>query len=241
MSRFLLVHGGWAGGWFWEEVVPFLEEGGHGAVAPDLPAHGADSTPVDEVDLDSYVDHVLARLDAEAEPVVLVGHSSGGVVITQAAEHRPEKVALLVYVCAFLPGDGESLLDLGRRDGEGLIVPNLVPSADGKSLAVRPDVVREALFADCSEHAHRAAVRRFRPEPAGIATATVRLTPEGFGRLPKAYVACSRDRALSPELQRSMYSAARCDPVVWMDTGHSPQYAAPRDLASHLVRLADGS
>src|SRR5688500_1551345 len=148
MTTFVLIHGGWAGGWTWERVAPLLEAAGHRAVAPDLPGHGSDRTPISEITLERYVDRVLEALDAAAEPVVLVGHSSGGVVITQAAERRPEKVRRLVYLCAYLPGDGQSLFDLGQADADGLILPNLVVSEDRSSARVKDEVLREALFAD---------------------------------------------------------------------------------------------
>lgn len=237
MSTFSLIHGGWAGGWVWEKVAPILERKGHRVLTPDLPGHGSDCTPVAEITLERYVEFVLAVLDAATEPVVLVGHSSGGVVITQAAERRPERIARLVYLCAYLPADGQSLFQLGQSDAEGLILPNLVVSEDGATATVRPEVVREALFADCTEEDHERFAARVAPQPLAIATTPVQVTPERFGRVPRAYIACLRDRALSPELQRRMYTAVPCDPVVTMDTGHMPQYAAPETLAAHLSAL----
>ncbi len=107
MSTFVLVHGGWSGGWTWEKVVPLLEEAGHQVEAPDLPGHGDDRTPIPQVSLQGYADRICRVLDAQPEPVVLVGHSSGGLVISQAAEQRPDKVKMLVYLAAFLLRDCE--------------------------------------------------------------------------------------------------------------------------------------
>jgi pimeloyl-ACP methyl ester carboxylesterase len=239
MTTFVLIHGGWAGGWTWERVAPLLEAAGHRAVAPDLPGHGSDRTPISEITLERYVDRVLEALDAAAEPVVLVGHSSGGVVITQAAERRPEKVRRLVYLCAYLPGDGQSLFDLGQTDADGLILPNLVVSEDRSSARVKDEVLREALFADCAEEDYERAVARFVPaEPLAPAATPVRVTPANFGRVPRAYIECLRDRAMSPELQRRMYTAVPCNEVIAMETGHSPHYAAPETLAARLGALA---
>ena len=234
MSTFVLVHGGWAGGWYWEKVVPLLEGAGHRVLTPDLPGHGADPTPVPQISLDSYVHRVVDALDTVAEPVTLVGHSSGGVVVAQATELRPEQVGCAVYLCAYLPRDGQSVLDVGGSDGQGLVVPNLVLSDDGTTVTIREDVVREALFADCSEEDYRRAIARFRPEPLAPATAPVTLTAANFGRVPRVYVECRRDRAISPELQRRMYEATPCAEVVSLDTGHSPQYCAPATVANRL-------
>lgn len=237
-STFVLVHGGWAGGWYWEKVVPLLERAGHRAVAPDLPGHGEDRTPAAGVSLAGYVERVLEAVDDAAEPVVLVGHSSGGVVVAQATERCPERVAHAVYLCAYLPADGQSVLELGGGDRDALIVPNLVVSPDGTTATVRSDVVREALFADCSDEDYRRAMARFVPEPLVPAATPVSLTAEGFGRVPRTYVECRHDRAITPEHQRRMHTAVPCDAVVTLDTGHSPQYAAPAALAACLGALA---
>ena len=91
MSTFVFVHGGWSGGWTWDKVVPLLEEAGHKVETPDLPGSGDDPTPIPEVSLQSYADRLSEVLDAQPEPVVLVGHSSGGQAISQAAEQRPTR------------------------------------------------------------------------------------------------------------------------------------------------------
>ena len=236
MSTFVLVHGGWAGGWVWEQVAPALREHGHHVVAPDLPGHGEDRTPLSEITLDSYVDRVAAALDAAPQPAILVGHSSGGVVITQAAERRPEQVRRLVYVSAYLPGDGQTLFELGQTDTEQLVLPNLVVAPDGGSARVKPEAVPEALFADCPE-AVESYLARITDEPLAPVATPVKLTAERYGALPKAYLECLRDRGISLALQRRMHTAAAVDTVIAMDTGHMPMYAAPGRLASHLHAL----
>lgn len=237
MSTLVLIHGGWAGGWYWEKVVPELERSGHNVLTPDLPGHGDDRTPWPHISLESYVERTVDVLDAAPGPVTLVGHSSGGVVVAQACERRPDKVHAAVYIAAFLPVDGQSVFDLGRHDREGLIFPNLVVANGGGTATVRGEVIRDALFADCELHDYRRAVARFRPEPLAPTTTPVSLTGERFGRVPRFYVECRTDRALSPALQRQMYTATPCA-VVSMPTGHSPQYAAPAALASHLGAIA---
>lgn len=111
MARIVLVHGAFAGAWCWEPALPGLRAAGHEVDAVDLPGSGEDPTPVSEVSLDAYADRVCSVL-AQGPPAVLVGHSMGGMVVTQAAARCPEHVAALVYVAAFLPADGQSLVDL---------------------------------------------------------------------------------------------------------------------------------
>ncbi len=237
-QTFLFIHGGWAGGWCWEQLAPELERAGHRVLTPDLPGHGNDSQPVAQHTLATYVDFVVDLLDRERDPVILVAHSSGGIIASQAAEHRSERIARLVYVCAYLPRDGESLMSLGGQDQEQLLLPNLVPSSDGATVSIRPEVVRDVLFDDCPEEVCAAALARFTSgEPLAFAGAAVQLTKECFGSIPKTYVECTRDRAISPSLQRKMHVAAGCESVFTMETGHSPHYAAPEVLAKHLLAM----
>ncbi|HEX6310790.1 MAG TPA: alpha/beta fold hydrolase [Acidimicrobiia bacterium] len=238
MAGFVLIHGGWAGGWVWEKVVPFLEANGHDVVAPDLPGHGDDTTAPDAITLDTYVERVAQLLDAQPEPAVLVGHSSGGVIITQAAEHRSERLQLLVYVCAYLPVEGQSLLDLGQADSDQLILPNLEFAPDGTTVSIKREAIHDALFADCPDSDYESFLARSRPEPLAVAGTPVSVTPRKYGGVPRAFIETQRDRGISIALQRRMHTATPCNPIVTMDTGHMPMYAAPDELAAHLSELA---
>ena len=120
MSSYILIHGACSGGWCWEKVVPLLERAGHTVAAPDLPGHGLDDTPSGEVTLASYSRRVCEILDAQAEPVILVGYSMSGLVITAAAEERPEKIKALVYLTAYLVRHGESLAQVINRNTHSL-------------------------------------------------------------------------------------------------------------------------
>ncbi len=238
MGTFVLVHGGWSGGWTWEKVVPLLEEAGHKVEAPDLPGHGDDRTPIPEVSLQGYADRISEVLDAQPEPVVLVGHSSGGQAISQAAEQRPEKVKLLVYLSAFLLRDGESVFSVGENDTESLILPNLVISEDGSSATIREDVIREGLFHDCSDEDVERAKSRFVPQALAPPATPVALTEDNFGRVPRAYIETLQDRAASPSFEKEMYERLPCQKVISMNTSHSSFFSAPEELAEHLEVLA---
>ncbi len=237
MGTFVLVHGGFVGGWCWEKVVPLLEEAGHRVESPDLPGSGDDHTPIPEVSLQAYAERISGVLDAQPEPVVLVGQSSGGVAVSQAAEQRPDKIQLLVYVGAYLLRDGETLLSAGENDTESLVLANLVMSEDGSSVALREDAIREGLLADCSDEDVERAKARFQPQAVAPIATPVSLTEENYGRIPRVYVETLKDRAISPWLQKEMYERVPCQKVISMDTGHWPFYSAPEELAGHLTSL----
>ena len=237
MGRFVLVHGGFVGGWCWEKLVPLLEEAGHRVEAPDLPGSGDDNTPIPDVSLQAYADRISEVLDAQPEPVVLVGQSSGGVAVSQAAEQRPDKIHMLVYVGAYLLRDGETLLSAGENDTESLVLANLVMSEDGSSATIREDAIREGLLADCSDEDVERAKARFEPGALAPIATPVSLSEENYGRIPRVYIETLKDRAISPWLQKEMYERVPCQKVISMNTGHWPFYSAPEELAGHLTSL----
>ena len=118
MTTFVLVHGASHGSWCWDKVVPLLVAQGHEAIAVDLPGntYGELDIPAGQVTLKSYTDHVCEVLDELDEPAILVGHSLGGLTITQSAEYRPDKIKTLVYLTALLLGNGEAMRPVESRD-----------------------------------------------------------------------------------------------------------------------------
>ena len=110
METFVLIHGAHHGSWCWKMVTPLLEKAGYNVIAPDLPGHGENKKKaIEEITLNDYLDCIFEVLDRQPEPVILVGHSMGGLVISQVAEYRPNKIKKLVYLCAVLLKNGESL------------------------------------------------------------------------------------------------------------------------------------
>jgi len=237
MSTAVLVHGGFVGSGRWEEVVPLLEGAGHRVEAPDLPGLGDDNTPILEVSLQCYAERISGVLDAQLEPVVLVGQSMGCMVISQAAEQRPDKIEMLVYVGAFLLRDGETLLSASENDTESLVLANLVMSEDGSSATLREDAIREGLLADCSDEDVERAKSMLEPQAVAPLATPVSLTEVNFGRVPQVYIETLKDRAISPSLQKEMYERVPCQKIISMNTGHWPFYSAPEELAGHLTSL----
>jgi pimeloyl-ACP methyl ester carboxylesterase len=235
MSTFVLVHGAWHGGWVWDRVARQLEEGGNRVLAPDLPAHGRDRTPAEEVTLGNYVDHVVNLIDGCAEPVVLAGHSMGGIVISSAAERRPKSIRALVYVCAFLLRNGETLLEVANADADALVIPNLIPTANGASVTLRPEVLRDAFYGTCSDQDCGFAKSRLLPQPTAPLGTPLSLSDANFGRVPRLYIECLQDRAISIDCQRKMQAQVGCDQVRTLNCDHSPFFSATDELVKCLA------
>lgn len=241
MARFVLIHGSFAGGWSWELVVAGLEARGHVVEAPDLPGAGDDETPVADVTLDGYAARICDVLARSDEPAILVGHSMGGMAITQAAARCPGRVAELVYVCAFLPDNSDSLVALtklpegaGDRVQEAMVVsgePPVATMSDEDSIA--------AFFHLCDPERAAAAVARYRPQPVAAYVTPVELGEGGVDALPRrSFIVCSRDQSLPPPLQRRMARERANGLVVEIDTDHSPFFSAPAELVADLDGIA---
>jgi pimeloyl-ACP methyl ester carboxylesterase len=237
MTTFVLVHGAWHGGWCWEKLAPLLEAQGHRVLAPDLPGHGADRTPIQGVSLDAYTKRICDVIAAQREPVVLVGHSMGGVVISSVAERVPERLRTLVYLAAFLIGDGESVGSAARGDAESILGGYFEVAPDGLSCTVKPEGVKPSFYAECDEADIARARARLVPQALEPFNAVLHCTEGRAGRVPRVYVECLRDRAIGIAKQRSLVAARPCAKVLTLDTDHSPFYSTPTELAAHLAAL----
>ncbi len=232
----VLVHGAWGSGAGWAALVPHLASAGREVRAIDLPGHGEDQTPPADVGIADYAERVVACL-RETGPALLVGHSMGGMVISAAAEAAPHLVRKLVYVAALLPQDGQSLLDLIRLQKiEGIraaVRPASVPGAT----VLAPDVAGDLLFHDVDARQREKALAQLGHQPNRGQTDAVRLSQERFGRIARAYVFCSEDRVVSPELQHKMVQATPCAQTFTLNCGHVPQLSCPEKLAGIMLGL----
>jgi pimeloyl-ACP methyl ester carboxylesterase len=225
-STVVLVHGGWHGSWCWVPVVSLLERRGVSVRTVDLPSIDAD--PDDRSALSGDAAAVARLLDDLREPALLCGHSYGGMVITQAAAGRQD-VTRLVYLCAFMPDAGESLLSIiGGR------APWIVAHDDGRWL---PDLEQAAttFYGDCDAEVQRASTARLRPMPTAPIEEPV--SSAAWRDIPSTYVVCTQDMAIPVEWQRERF-ASRADEVVELEAGHSPFFSQPAAVADLLAELA---
>lgn len=234
-----MIHGGWHGAWCWDRVAPLLERAGHEVSTLDLPGHGEDRTPAAEVTLEGYTDRVVAALDAQPEPVVLVGHSLSGTVISQVAERRPGKIEKLVYLCALLLPGGESAIEASQADGDSVVLQSAEVEEDRGRIILTEEGMKEALYHDCPEEDFERARRLISPQPLAPLATPVEVTEGNFGSVRRTYVHTTQDRAISPAAQEKMYAELPCEKVVSMATGHLPFFAAPEELSEHLDSLAE--
>jgi pimeloyl-ACP methyl ester carboxylesterase len=240
MARFVFVHGAYGGAWCWEPVNAPLEEAGHTVETLDLPGAGDDRTPVEGVTLASCADRVRAVLAARPEPAVLVAHSMGGVVATQAASDSPERVASLVFVCAFMPAQGQSLLDLTRlpEGKDDMIQANLVLEGHPPVAVLSEEAAAEAIYNCCGPEQTALAVARRRAQPVAPFDTPVDIDDVLLASIPRSYVLTTRDQSIPPALQRRMIREHPCENVIELDADHAPYFSATDELVAALLELA---
>lgn len=236
MADFLLIHGSCHGAWCWRDVLPLLNIPGHSALAIDLPGHGADATPAVDVSLDLYARAILDAAQRIGRPVTLVGHSMAGYPITAAAERAPEAIARLVYLCAYRPQDGLSLIDMRRAGPRQPLLPAIEAAPDGITFTFRPEFAEDRFYHDCPPGTLGYALPRLCPQP--VAPQATPLHLDRSPGVPAHYIICTEDRAIPPEYQATMAQGLPPDCITTLATSHSPFFAAPQALASRLIDLA---
>lgn len=223
----LLVHGAFTGAWAWDTVRAELHSRGIESIAVDLPSQQPGGT------LAADAAHVRKTLTSLDSPVVLVGHSYSGAVITEASAGNAD-VAALVYVCAALPAEGESVADLLARDPEpGDLGSAMVPAQDGTATLTRQGA-KDAVYNDATDEQAAPALDALGAH--AVATLSEPVTGAGWREHPSTYVLALQDKSFSPALQRQF--ARHTGSVVELDTGHGPMLTQPSALATAIADVA---
>ena len=237
MATFILVHGAWHGAWCWRKIIPLLEKAGHNVLAPDLPGRGSNPVPMSEISFQLCVQHVCQLIDSQDEPVILVGHSLGGCTISQAAERRPDKVRALVYISGYLVKNNETAIQYVFADTEANMMSHINLSKDQSYSSVKEEAIIEKFYGDCSEEDVNFAKSLLVPESSAPFMTPLAITEESFDRIPLTYISCLRDRAISPTIQKQMYTNLPCQKIIRIDSDHAPFFSAPEELSKHLLSI----
>ncbi len=234
MAEFLLIHGSCHGAWCWRDVIPALGSLGHIGRAIDLPGHGADKTPPGQISLDDCRDAILAAVTPDT---IVVGHSWGGYPKSAAAEAAPDQLRALVFLCAYVPVSGLSMIDMRKRGPRQTITRAVVRSDDGASYTIDPTQAGDFFYQDCTPETVAFATKRLCPQ-AIRPQATALTLSDGFASVPKCYVRCMQDQTIPPEYQTKMSRDFPRNRVFDMPTSHSPFFSDPAGLAACLDQIA---
>ena len=226
ISNVLLVHGAWHGAWCWAPLQQALDQLGIPSHAIDLPGHGI--SPLPPGDLHGDAAAVVEALEALPSDTLLIGHSYGGAVISQAAAHS-DRIAHLMFIAAFALKAGESVNGFLRSAPRHKVeLANIMVPTDEGVTTLDPEEAGALLYPGSSTVVQRANAERLGPQPNATMTQEVDGAPTSA--FESTYVLCNQDRAVHPEHQRIM--AARCSSVIEIDSDHSPFVDEPATIAS---------
>ena len=237
-KTFILIHGSWHSAWNWYKVTPLLEKAGHQVIALDLPGMGRDKTPIQEVTFAKTVQKICDLIDELDTQVILIGHSKNGIMISQVAELRPQKIEKLIYLAAYLIPNGKNQMEYSLQDTQGVLKSYVKIDQATNSLSLKPEIYKEGLYHDCEDDITAMAKVILSQEPIESAMAKLELSDAKFGAVPKFYIECTEDRAVTPFIQQKMYTETPCDKVYQMETSHSPFFSRPQELVDLFLEIA---
>jgi pimeloyl-ACP methyl ester carboxylesterase len=229
--HFVLVHGAFHGAWCWDAVRKELDAAGHSTTAVGLPIEDPDAGA------EAYADEVIASTPKTLGPVVLVGHSFGGLIIPIVAGRIPTAVA--IYLCALVPVPGLSFD--AQRPGAGTgFVPSVSPAVGPNGGTVWPEQgAIEIFFHDCDPEVAIASARKLRSQQWRITQEVTPLRERPAVR--SAYIYCTDDRVVSRAYSVRAARDLLGVQAIEMPGGHSPFLSRPADLALRLAALATGT
>ncbi len=235
-TMFILIHGAYHGSWCWDTVADLLRGAGHEVQTPDLPGHGRDPGWLSDQTMPNYIERIVDLLDAAPSKVTLVGHSMGGAIATAAASARPDKVARIIYLTAYIPINGESVGDVVKIDPASHVQVDRVDVEGLDAVSLKSGTLADAFYNDATTRMLNFAEDRVQLQSPIPFRHKFDLKNKMVA--PKAAIICTRDRAISPDHQRMMAMRAGCDLIVDIDAGHSPFVTQPEALTEVLMSLA---
>jgi pimeloyl-ACP methyl ester carboxylesterase len=228
VAIFVVAHGAWSAGWAWKKMRPLMRAAGHEFWTPTYTGVGERAHLANaEIELDTHIQDVVGVLEFEdLRDVVLIGHSYGGMVATGVADRAREHIRQLIYLDAFVPENGKSLLDYVGEHGRKM----RQAAADGWRVPANP-MPPDTAPADVEW----ASPKRM-PQPIKTIATPIRLT--GNNPPPRAYIYCKRAAPGDPFRQFAERAQREGWPYFELDASHNPHITMPDELAALLTRIA---
>ncbi|WP_255558287.1 alpha/beta fold hydrolase [Flavobacterium taihuense] len=236
-KTFILIHGSWHSAWNWYKVTPLLEKQGHIVYSIDLPGMGRDKTPIENVRFDSTIQQLCKLIDSIPGKVILVAHSKNGIFNSQLAELRPNKIEKLIYLAAVLVANGKCAKDYFALDEKEVLGGHITYNGTISSMLL-PEIYKEGLYHDCPDDITQMANIILLPESTESAKAKLKLTEGNYGNVPRYYIECTEDRAITPWLQEKMLAEMPCLKVYKIASSHSPFFSMPDKLTEIINEIS---
>ncbi|MFA7556167.1 MAG: alpha/beta hydrolase [Spongiibacteraceae bacterium] len=237
----LLVHGAAHDENCWNELVPELEKHDLEIHTLTLRGHGANKKYGYHVSMKTYAVDVCKKAREIGQPCVVVGHSMGGMVITAAAQARPELFKQMVYLTAFAPPKSRTRLALYAKELAKLCPEHITPEPkldffNGTS-SYDANTSIDMFYNQCCGDLQALVERNICPQPIRPFLSPVSWSEKHLGAIPKDYIECTQDNALPIKIQRAMQENMTFNRVETLDSDHSPFTSMPDQLASVIAKL----
>ncbi|MBF4518638.1 alpha/beta hydrolase [Flavobacterium sp. ANB] len=233
-NTIVIVHGAWSSANDWHHVAGHLASAESDLIIVNLPGHGSDQTPVSNISLQLYVYEVLKAI-GNATDVTLVGHSFGGIVVSEVAELIAPQIKKLIYIAAFVPKNGDSLLSLAQMDSESLVGKNLIVDELAGVAAINKESITDVFLADAPKPVAEYVTNNLRPEPLAPLSTPVRLTDVNFGQIIKVYIHSQNDHTIGYSLQQKMVQDAGILRTYSLPSSHTPFVVFPQILSAIIA------
>lgn len=236
-KTYILLHGAWHANWCWYRVIPLLKAQGDIVLTPNLPGHSENKIPFKVITLKTYIDEVTNLIRLQNRPVILVGHSMSGIVISQLAENIPEHIEALIYLSGFIPNNGCSLVQEKRKAKIQEVAKEIIVDEPNNRIKLNLSFrIQKLFFNTCNKEDANWAMNKLQDQPFRPFIDTVTLSSHRFGKVPKFYIECLRDNAIRIEDQKRMHSKIEAK-VFSLNTDHSPFLCAPKALSMLLINI----
>lgn len=233
--QFVLIHGGWQGGWCWDGVVSQLQAGGHSAWAPTL--HGSEAGPVNRsgITLQDTADGLItAFLERDLHDVILVGHSGGGPVIQLLADRLETRIQRLVFVSGWVLLDGEAIIDHLPQAAIDALTASAASTPDA-TVPVDPELWKNAFMQDGTPEQWAAVLPRLTPYPLAWLTQPIHLTRFYSLNLPAGYIFLRQDQAAPQEMYQLMAHRLSHPRLVECEGSHEAMFTKPAELTAAIL------
>jgi pimeloyl-ACP methyl ester carboxylesterase len=225
-TNIVLVHGAWADGSSWSKVIPILQNAGHRVIAVQLPLHSV----ADDVAT------VKRAIELVGGPTILVGHSYGGFVITNAGSNN-QNVTGLVYVAAFAPDESESLLTFMDPS---TLPPGFLVFDSGGFAYINPEMFHQAFAQDVNKTEAEIMAAVQTPTPTSQAVLAEPSGPPAWKQLPTWYQVSESDHIIPPDAQRQFAQQMNAT-TISVNASHASLVPHPDEIAQLILEAAKGS
>lgn len=237
-KTYVLVHGAMTDGTVWFKIKPLLEAKGNKVVVVNLPGHGKDNTPVDNINYNLYASVIADSINAQSSKVILVGHSMAGLLIASVAEKIPSKIEALVFLAAFMPQNGHSVFQLNGSDKQSQFGPNLLIDSAKTSATMKLNMIEKVFCADCSNSDKALLILSHKAEPLAPLAEKVILNESIYDNIPKYSIQTLYDNAVGYNIQKELsLNSKNVRKVFIIKSGHLPFLSKPAQLAAILQSI----